>query len=171
MRDFRQSVGGIQSGVERWLSIIGGLIVVALMLVSTLDVAMRYLFNSPIDGAYELAEFMLVGMVYLGIAYIQSFKGHVRVDVFVNRVGIRGELLLSIFGNLVGLVAFVLVTWQTGSLALVAWQTGDYSSGLVHLPMWPSKLIIPFGTGLLCLRLLTDLLSDLGALRGLKPRQ
>ena len=53
---------------------IAGAALVALMLLTTADVAGRYFFNSPIDGVFDLTHFVVAIMVFLGLSYC-GFRG------------------------------------------------------------------------------------------------
>ena len=66
--------------LSRRLNKVGTVLLVVMMLVTTIDVIGRYIFNSPFGGANEIAEFLQALVVYLGIAYTATQKGHVAVD-------------------------------------------------------------------------------------------
>ena len=48
---------------------IGMVSLAAMMFLIAADVVLRYFFNKPITGDYELVQFMLVIMISLGLAY------------------------------------------------------------------------------------------------------
>lgn len=147
-------------GVENTFSRIATGIIMLMMFLTTADVAGRYLFNSPVIGAYEISSMMLVGVVFLGLAYVQSKKGHVKVEAATFWMPKRVQIALDIFGGLVGLVIMGLLTWRSGIVFWEAWVLQDYSMGLIHIPLWPGKLMVPLGTGLLCLRLVSDIVES-----------
>lgn len=150
---------------ERWLNKIergfcytaAGLVFV-MIFPTTVDVILRYIFNSPLPEMFQLTEFMMVGVVYLAIAYVQQLKDHIKIEIATQWLPKKGQDILDLFGCLVGLLIFAIITWQTGRLAWEAWDTQDYTMGIVQFPLWPAKSILPIGVGLLCLRLLLDFL-------------
>lgn len=148
------------NGLERVLSAAGGLMILLLTLLVPLDVFMRYVFNSPIAGLYELSELLLVGMVYLSITYVQANKGHVIIDILFTKIPPAPRKALTAFNFLLCIGISFVMTWRTGFLAWQAWDTQDYTSGLVQWPLWPAKAIISVGCGLLCLRLIRDLWGE-----------
>ena len=150
-------LGKIQISVENFFNGVAAAIVVFMMGLTTVDVVMRYVFNSPIPDVYNLCEMLIVGIVYLAIAYVQQQKSHVRVDVIIDRLQGPPRLAFELGTLILALVGFSLMTWQAGRLAWDAWVTGDYSMGLIEYPFWPSKFAMTLGIGLLCLRFVTDI--------------
>jgi TRAP-type C4-dicarboxylate transport system permease small subunit len=135
-------------------------IIMAAMFMITADVLMRYVFNHPMAGAYESAELMMPGIVFLAIAYVQSRRGHINIDFFTGPLSQGTKAVLDIFGLAVGLFIFPIVTWQGGIQFWKAWVTGDHSMGIVKVPFWPGWLMFTFGSGLLSLQLLFHIVGD-----------
>jgi TRAP-type C4-dicarboxylate transport system permease small subunit len=146
--------------VERVLSIVAGLIMLVLTCLTAIDVLLRFLLNKPIPGLYELSELMLIGIVFLSIAYVQARKEHLRIDVLASKFPSKVQFILNIFGYLAGVFVFLLIAWRSGYIAWQAWALGDYSSGLVQWPIWPAKTVVPVGAGLISLRLIRDLYDE-----------
>ena len=162
-RTFKAITNGYLA-VETGCSRIAAGIIMVLMFLTTADVFGRYIFNSPIEGAFEASEVLMVGVVFLGIAYVQSMKGHVKVDVLTSWLPQKGQLALDTFGYIAGFGILVLIVWHSGALAWKAFTTNDQTYGLVQIPLWPGKSLIPIGAGLLCIRLLSDVVSNLSRL-------
>ena len=57
-------------------------VLMALMLLTCADVAGRYLFNSPIWGAFELTEMMLASLIFGALPLVSLRNEHVTVDLF-----------------------------------------------------------------------------------------
>ena len=57
-------------------------VLIALMLLTCADVAGRYLFNSPVWGAFELTEMMLAALIFAGLPLVSLRNDHVTVDLF-----------------------------------------------------------------------------------------
>jgi TRAP-type transport system small permease protein len=54
----------------------------ALMALTCADVAGRYLFNSPVWGAFELTEMMLAALIFAALPLVSLRNEHVTVDLF-----------------------------------------------------------------------------------------
>ena len=160
-----QRLDGWGHAADRALCIASAAIILFMMLLTTVDVVLRYAFNSPLPGVYELQEFMLVGVVFLALAYIQSSNGHIYVDLLTNRLSERGQAVTKIFSHAVSLLIFGLITWQGGLRAWTALITGQSREGLISYPLWPAKWVLTIGGGFFCLRLAMDIAMDIHRLR------
>ena len=159
--DFDRSLRKVE---KRACQIAAGLVLV-MIFPTTFDIFMRYIMEEPLPAIFQLTEFMMVGVVYLGISYVQSIKEHIKIEMATSWLPQRGQDLLDMFGYLVGLFLSATITWQSGRLAWEAWVTQDYTMGIIHFPLWPAKSIIPIGCGLLFIRLLVDFLLDIPKVR------
>jgi C4-dicarboxylate transporter, DctM subunit len=151
----------ILSRIESVGVVLSAVFIVITMLLTTLDVILRYIFSSPIQGVYELESMMLVAIAYLGLSYIQSKRSHVAMDVLSANVHGPGKLVLNLLNDVIFLLIGVLFTWQMGISTLEAWQIGDiYPGSLKGIPIWPAYLVITLGIGLTCLRLIVCLIFN-----------
>lgn len=146
--------------VEKGGAGVSSSIILLTMFLVTVDVVMRYVFNSPIPGVYNVVELMMIGIVFLAVAYVQSHREHVKVEFFTKWLPPRAQAALDIFGHVLGLFIFSVITWQGAKLAWRSWVDQDYSMGIVHVPYWPGKWAFTIGLGLLCLRLLAHIITD-----------
>jgi C4-dicarboxylate transporter DctM subunit len=146
--------------IEKIGASISAVFIVVIMLLTTTDVVLRYVFNNPIKGAYELASMLLVSVAYLGLSYVQSQKSHIRMDVLSTKLSSSGQLVLQLLGDTIFLVIGVIITWQMGLATWHAWLIGDYFMGLVKFPLWPPYLVITLGTGLVSIRLIYDVVMN-----------
>jgi len=154
-----------QASVENALSTVSAALIVFMMAVTTLDVFLRKAFNSPLPGIFSLCQMVMIGVVYFAIAYVQREKGHVRVDVVVDKLTGSPRTVMEIATLLVALAAFGMMAWKAGQFAWTSWVTSDHEMGLVEYPFWPAKSVLFFGVGLLCLRFITDIRHHLAELR------
>jgi TRAP-type C4-dicarboxylate transport system permease small subunit len=151
--------------VEKVFCYVAAGLVFIMIFPTTIDVIFRYIMEEPLPAIFQLTEFMMVGVVYLGISYVQSLKEHIKIEMATSWLPPRGRDFLDVFAYLVGLLLFAIITWQSGRLAWEAWVTQDYTMGIIHFPFWPAKSIIPIGCGLLCIRLLLDIFLGIQGLR------
>jgi TRAP-type C4-dicarboxylate transport system permease small subunit len=133
--------------------------------LTTADVILRYLFNSPITGAYEIMEFLPVGVAFLSFAYVQRTRGHVGLEIVVPRLPRKAALILEIVGCILALGCLWAAAWQSGGEAWDAFVTGDYMGEIVRVPYWPAKSVVALGFGLLCLTLISIIVHDLVELK------
>lgn len=109
---------------------------VALALVTIIDVLGRYVFNFPLKGAVELTEALMVGTIFTGIVLSTVAHQHITVDLFALRLGPRGRRIQRGLSLLLASGISVLLGVVTWSQALSALDFGDKTM-MLGLPMAP----------------------------------
>ena len=150
--------------LEKAGAVVCGVSIFVMVGLTTVDVVLRYFFNAPLVGAYEVMEFLLVGATFLSFAYVQRVKGHVGMDILLPKLGRKGNLILEVVGCLLALGCLWAAVWQAASEAWDAFVTGDYIGEIVRLYYWPPKTAVALGFGLLCLTLISVIVQDIAAL-------
>jgi TRAP-type C4-dicarboxylate transport system permease small subunit len=133
------------------------MIALVIMMGSTcVDVTLRFLFNSPIRGAYDIVEASLVVFVFHGMS--ASFFAHknIVIDVIDSMVGPRIQLVLVRISDVTAVGLLGLLIAAMGPPALQAYDYGDRKLEL-GLPLWILWIFAIVG-------LLGTLLSALGPL-------
>jgi len=142
-----------------------GILILLMSWLSTYGVGRRYLLNSPEPYSYELSTIFLVACVVLAIAGVQRLGRHLRVDFVTNRLsgGVQ-DILLNIVGPILALFYVVLLTWQSWDTAWYSLKIGEISQSSWREPWWPTKMVVPIGSGLLCLVLIAQLFRGVTSL-------
>lgn len=143
------------------LSYVAAFLLGVMVILTVVDVVERYIFKSPIAGVYEIAEFSLASMIFLGLAYCQSKRMHVFVEVFVARFHGKARIWLDLFALLISLVACGILSWKLINGAAIALEVGEFKWGLAKMPTWPAKTCVALGASVLCMQLLLDMVRDI----------
>ena len=131
-----------------------------LMLLTCSDVILRYLFNKPIMGSFELTEFMMAIIVSFSLANCALQKGHVRVDLLVSRLSERAQIVMNSLAYFAFLGLFALITWRIVPRAMEMMEFNQV--GLIsRIPVPPFVLLVAVGTAVLCIVQLKNLLDVL----------
>lgn len=141
--------------VSNFFALLSGILILLMAFTASYGVIRRYIFKSPEPYSYELSTMFLLWTFVLALAYLEKLDGHLRVDFFVVLLPktIR-KFLLNVFGPLVGLVFCSVLTWEGWKVAMYSLQIGEKSMSVWAVPLFPVKIIIPIGYGLLCVVLL-----------------
>lgn len=142
---------------EQFCTEVAAIVIMGLMLIMVADVIGRKVFNSPLSGTTEIAEMTLVGVVYLSISHVQRNGGHIKIDLFADYLPATIRSIFDIVGLTLSFVVCGFITWGSTWLALESVRLQDFTMGVVRVPLWPGKLVVAIGFGLLTLRLLRDL--------------
>ncbi|AXX59425.1 TRAP transporter small permease subunit [Vibrio vulnificus] len=109
------------------------------------DVVMRYVFND-VSIAFQEMEWHLFSAVFLlGIPFALKSGGHVRVDLFYERLSHRAQAIIDLLGTIFFLFPFcLLVAWFGIDFAKESYALGETSGDPGGLPYrWVIKAIIP----------------------------
>ena len=142
------------------LSLAGAAVLFAMMLLTAVDVACRYLFNSPILGSLEIIEFMVVLVVFFFLGITEREGAHVRVDLVLSTLSSNPRRGLKVFTLLLSLAIMALITWMTGVQAMETAEVGEYSS-ILHIPKSPFVWAVALGCLAMCLELVRQIVRVL----------
>ncbi len=149
--------------LTRGINTVGTAGLFLMMFMVTTDVVLRDAFRSPIKGTIEISELFQVLVVFWGLAYCESKRGHVRVDFIVSYLGRRPRTILEAITTLVTLVFFAFMTWYSATNAIQAFESKELFE-MLRIVVWPFRFIVPLGTFVFCLELLLHLLHDINAI-------
>lgn len=131
-----------------------------MMVVDVVDVVLRYVFNAPLSGTYELIQLGMVLVVYCGLAWCGLVGGHVAINFvgpLLDRPRMRG---LNALVHCIGAVLFAVIAWRSGREALTYFASGE-TTNLLKAPMYPFMAVVAAGAllytvvlGLLCVKAL-----------------
>lgn len=128
-----------------------------MMLLTSADAIFRYFFHQAIIGAYEFTEkYLMVIVVFLGMSYVMRTKGHIRIDIIVERLP---EHVVSWFQGLFYLFGAGLmfaIGYQSMMATHEAFVKGYTSAGLIAWPTWLSIIWVPIGAYVFSIRLLLE---------------
>jgi TRAP-type C4-dicarboxylate transport system permease small subunit len=100
------------------LGVVASIILLAMMLLTFVDVVARYVFSRPVRGAFEVTELMLLVLIFAGLPLVSYADEHALMD-FIDRVlGPRRQRLLE--GTVHALCAAVMFL-----LAWLVWLKAD----------------------------------------------
>ncbi|MEK4426684.1 TRAP transporter small permease subunit [Solibacillus sp. FSL K6-1523] len=148
----------IQKKIELSLVYLAGVLLILLMIVISAESLLRKFANYSIPGIFEIASQLMVGITILGIAYVQSEKEHIQVDI-MNKV--FSQFLLKVtdfFSYLIGLFLASIFGYQGFFKFIESYQTGETAMGIISVPFWPGRLAIFLAMFLLCTRFLIDII-------------
>ena len=131
------------------------------------EVFVRYVLNEPTSWAFDFSYLMYGAMFFMAGAYTLSRGGHVRADMFYRlwqpRTQARVELVLYVLFFFPGVLALVISGWSYGYTSMKIFESSVNSPAGV--PIWPLKMLIPFGAGLLALQGVAEMLRCILCMR------
>ena len=99
-----------------WLSratgVVSAALLLAMLLIISYDVFLRYGFNSPTVWATEISTYVLVALAFLGTGYTQKEDGHIRVEILFSYLPEPRRVRLALVAAWTGLPFLAVATWQ-----------------------------------------------------------
>lgn len=112
-----------------------------MMALIFVDVFMRYLFNAPLAGAFEVAQFMLALLVFLSLPIVVWADENISVALFTGWFRGRAAHALKAAVMLVNIAGLgllgALIFRQYGSL-----QRSQQVTGYLEWPIYPLALLM-----------------------------
>ena len=129
------------------LALLAGVVLVGVAVVIVANVIMRYVFNDPIFGAFDVIQMAMVLAIFAAMAFACRTGAHVSVDVLSNVFGqgfwrVADGIVRVLTGAMFGLLA-----WRAAISAMTA-ARWDETTNLLHIPHAPFWWAIAVGGAL-----------------------
>ncbi len=162
----QRSVDRLVAAIAHGLSAVGVVCVVAMMVLTTADVIARYAFNSPTMWADEMASYLLIAIVFLGLAQNIRTNGHIRIDVITNLASARANRILEVFAYAVGVIFSIVLIGGVWTRFENFWVRHTMSDSPLMTPLWIAMVPVVIGAVVLGLATLWGFIASLHALVG-----
>ena len=146
------------------LARLGCVALCSMMGLTVVDVVGRYVFNSPILGAFEITSFLVSILVFSFLGYAQSQKSHVTVDILVNSFPEKVQSVVKLINYTIALFMMILISWKGFEKAIESMESGDSPMNL-PIPIHPFVFFLAFGCGTMCIEFIRDILRCVVKLR------
>ncbi|MBN1151713.1 MAG: TRAP transporter small permease subunit [Dehalococcoidia bacterium] len=140
----------------------------ALVFTISVDVFLRYVFNSPTKWSYDIT-YMIGGTLFLmSISYVLRHRGHVSIDIVRKKLPVKIGLAVDIalhlllFFPLIGVLFYMSVDHALTSIA----QRELSNVGFWRPPLYPFRTMIPVAFFLVLLQGLARFVTDVCSLMG-----
>lgn len=145
------------SGWFEWIGVAG---LLAMMLVTLIDVVGAKLFNTPLLGAIDWVQIFQGVAIAFACAMTLIVGRHVKVEFLVTRLPNRAQAIIESIALLLGLGLFVLIVWRLTVLGYY-FQAGGETSPTAYIPLYLPAYGIALASIPVWLVFLQNLLSSL----------
>ncbi len=129
--------------MSKYLAIVGGLVFVALVVMSIVSITGRKLFVMPVPGDIEILQMCAAFASSTFFAYCHLVNGDVKVDFFTHNLARPKVAAMDAIGSLLVGLFGALIAWRTAAGALGAFSVGETST-IIGWPLWiPQGLMVP----------------------------
>lgn len=117
-----------------------------IMVSVTADVVARYFLGRPIGWVIEFAEYGLLAVTFLGMAWLVRFRdGHVRVDILLNYLPGRYSRYLETFTSFVAGVTCAAASWFATLTTISQFKRGVLTIGIYPVQKYLLIGLIAYG--------------------------
>ncbi len=144
-------------GFSSVFNMVASVSLVGMMLLTCLDVFMRYFFSSPLTGTYDIVSLLGAILAAFAMPYTMLKRGHVAVEILVQSLSRGKQLTIETFTHLLGISLFLVMVWQALLLSADMKAVGEVTPTLL-LPFYPILDCMAVCFLGLCLAILVDLI-------------
>ena len=137
MKTFFHKINQILSGFTGWLML-------AMMILLVIDIITRSYFK-PIQGMAVMSVFVMMVVIYLGLARCEEHKEHVNLEIVTNALPPPLRRFMGLLSHVLALGTVGLLFYSVLVNAVAAYQSHESLEGTVELPLWPVKFIMVVG--------------------------
>ena len=149
----------IDDFLNKILMVVGGMAVLLLMSIATVNVCLRFFFNAPYRGAYELVGFLGAIVIAFALGYTQKRKDHIVVDILTEKFPKRVNRILDGINYLITTIFFSVVSWQVFIWGMKISKSGEVSETL-KIIFHPFIFSVSLGFALFSLTLMIDFIKN-----------
>ncbi|SMF55471.1 TRAP-type C4-dicarboxylate transport system, small permease component [Tistlia consotensis] len=143
--------------VENVAAVAAGAVLVAIMVLVSLDAILRHAFAAPLTFQLTLTEdYLLVAMVLLALPWGYRKGGAIQVRLLLDSCPAAFNQMVIRLGLLAAAVYLAALAWFSWGRFLDALVNDEVTMGVIDWPVDWSWVWVPLGLGLLALRVLLD---------------
>ena len=118
-------------------------LVFVIMVITTIDVTARYVFNQPLLWGW-LTNRLLFGVFILFAGVYTLLKGeHIRIEILYDHFPPRIKTIAR-WISLAAMTSFLgVLVWQTSWMGWNSLMNNEKAAGAFRIPLYPFKLLIP----------------------------
>ena len=135
---------------------IGGFFLLALTVITVIDVTLRSAFNSPIFGGQDIAQLFMIMVVCCSVAYSGRSGGQVAVELFDSFGSKRSMRWIGITIKLISVAMLGVLSWHLVISGFDAHEFGEATLTL-EISFGPFFIILAVGIALYLLVLVAEI--------------
>jgi len=144
---------------------IAGLALLVMTLIITMDVVLRYAFE-PTKWVHEFSTYLMVVLVFMGLAYALKEDAHIKVDFLMARLPRRIQDWMKVIHSVLFLVFTIILFYFNWHLFNQSFALKATSRTSVDVIIWPAQLFMPLGLAIMGLLLIFNIYTETKSVLG-----
>ncbi len=171
MKKIARFLGEAIDRAVEWSSTLAGCFLLITAFITTYEVFFRYVLNSPTHWTLDLSIYLLIWFSYASLASLQKHRRHIRVDLLITHFSPRTREIWEITTTVIFLFFILWMAYYVTEYAVASFKNREYGWAMWRVLLWPVKAAMPFGTILLGLYIIKDLVTRFQVLATLPPQE
>jgi len=139
--------------INLWIVRLGSLALLAAALILTYSVVSRYFFKSPNDWQDEAAVFCMVGAIFAASAYVQSYRGHIGIELLASFLSPGANRVRAIVVDTASFLFCTFFAWKSWTLVHEAYVDNQTTTSAWAPSLWIPYGLMAFGVTLLAVQI------------------
>lgn len=138
--------------VNEWAAKLISLLIIPIVLVTTIEVILRYVFNMPSIWAWDVNIHLMAVIIFIGAGYTLLYRGHIIVDVVVGRFSPRVRAIMDLVTSGFFFLGIGVLLWRAILKAAISIEIKEQLISVWGPPLYPLRVVIAVGILLLLLQ-------------------
>jgi len=161
-KNFIDSYEKFVNGASRLFSRIACIALGIMPIPVFIDVILRFTLSKSIPGGIEIQEYLLLTLVFLGLASTEfEGGGHIQIDLLLGKLSRDRRNILETFAWTISLLILIFMSSQLMVQGIKRWQNNELSKTL-EIPLWIFWMIGAIGILMLALVVFLHLIKIFG---------
>ncbi len=157
MKRLTHKINQVLSGFCGWLML-------AMMILLVIDIVARTM-RKPLQGMAELSVFVMMIVIYLGLARCEEHKEHVNLELILNVLPPRSRRIMEAVAYSLALGTVGLLFYAVTANAIHSYLRNEAIEGTVEMRIWPVKFVMAIGLLFFLVQTLLNTLDKIKHLR------
>ena len=149
-----QIVGAIVDRINGIFLALSCLVLLFIVISVSVNVILRYVFNSPIMWIVPITENCLLYITFLAAAWVLQRNEHVSLDLLISHLSPHRQAFLQVVNCAIGLAICLVITWFGTKVTWADFMSGALQATITRIPKASVLFIIPVGSLLLSIEFL-----------------
>ncbi|MBF9002174.1 TRAP transporter small permease subunit [Vibrio nitrifigilis] len=132
------------TSVSQSLAGLSGWLMVGIMLLLIADILFRTV-GIAIQGLSDLSVFVMIIVVYFGLARCEEYEEHVSLELVTNKLPYRSRLFTQVIAQSLAVVTIGFLLYAVSSNSLDSYMSNESVEGVMQFKIWPVKALMLVG--------------------------
>jgi len=137
--------------LARFSAVLGGMGILAIAIMVTMDVFARKFFGTSLGGATELSGLIFAIGTVIAYPFMLLDRASIRIDVVYAKLRVKARAILDFVAMAVVLYFGGMLTHSAYELLTRSWRLNSVTNGVLSVPLWIPQSLWVLGLFLLTL--------------------